>query len=60
MKRPAGQGELFGIVPTTDEQAALVRRLEQAVKGAPIVGRGMSAAATRRLMTPLPRITALD
>lgn len=45
------------VSPRTEEQAALVRRLEAAVRHAPLVGKTLSRAALRRLMTPLPPIT---
>lgn len=53
----SAQLELFAFRPTNDEQAALMRRLESAVRGGPAPPGRMSRAALRRLMTPLPPIT---
>jgi hypothetical protein len=53
------QLDLFGPHPTNKDQAALMRRLERAMRGADdqVTGRTLSRAALRRLMTPLPPIT---
>lgn len=60
MSRTDGrQRDLFAPKPRNFDEAALMRRLDAAVKGAPIAtGSGLSRAAIKRLMTPLPAITA--
>lgn len=61
MKRPAGQLDLFARKPRSFDEATLIRRLEEAVRGEPAPSRsGMSRGQIRRLMRPLPRVTALD
>jgi hypothetical protein len=54
------QPDLFAPPPRPFDDAALMKRLAEAVDDSAIVGRGLTRAAVRRLMTPLPRITVLD
>lgn len=52
------QPDLFEPKRRRHDEALLLRRLREAVTPPPVPG--MSRAAIRRAMTPLPRITALD
>lgn len=56
MKAPV-QLDLFARKPRSFDEAELIARLKEAVDESAVVGHDMSAAAFKRLMTPLPRIT---
>lgn len=67
MGRLNDQPDLFAATPRNHDEAVLVRALLRAARGQPepkgaMVGKVgvMSRAAIKRLMTPLPRITAYD
>jgi hypothetical protein len=51
------QLDLFARRRPTFDEAALLKRLREAVDDSAVVGRGMTRAAIKRLMTPLPRLT---
>lgn len=61
MKRSTVQLDLFARKPRSFDEAALIRRLEEAARGEPSPSRsGMSRRQIKRLMRPLPRVTAFD
>lgn len=58
-KRFTGQLDLFAPKPRRHDEALLLKRLREEVEYRTPVA-GFSRAQVRMLMTPLPRITALD